>query len=265
MPKAKVNSIEINFEINGSGVPLLLIHGHPFNRTIWDLQIEDFSKHFQVITPDLRGFGFSEVPLNRNTSFEDYATDMLCLMDFLGIKKLHLSGLSMGGQIIMEIYRQAPERIISMVFADTFAGLDSTEGKQSRLKMANRLENEGMDAYAEEVIYKMIMPKHVISKPVIAGHIIKMMKETSAIGAAIALRARSERIDYLNIVLPTIIIPTLVIVGLDDEFTPVSKAEELRKNLKNCKLEIIEEAGHLPNMEQAKIFNKVVLEFLGSA
>ena len=91
MPKAKVNSIEINFEINGSGVPLLLIHGNPFNRTIWDLQIEDFSKHFQVITPDLRGFGFSEVPLNRNTSFEDYATDMLCLMDFLGIKKLHLN------------------------------------------------------------------------------------------------------------------------------------------------------------------------------
>ncbi len=262
MAKARVNGIEINYEVSGKGAPLLLIHGHPFDRTMWHLQEAEFSNQFQVITPDLRGFGQSEVPLNGITRFEDYATDMLCLMDYLGVEKFHLSGLSMGGQIIMEIYRQAPDRIISMIFADTFGGLDTPEGKQLRLDTANRLESEGMDTYAEEVISKMIMPLHVSTQPTIAQYIIKMMKAASPTGAAIALRARAVRIDYLNLVLPHINIPTLVVVGRADEFTPVNKAEELKQHLQNCKLVIIEEAGHLPNMEQAPIFNQAVLDFL---
>jgi len=263
MNKAKVNHIAIAYETAGKGTPLLLIHGHPFDHTMWEPQVKALSGSYLVITPDLRGYGQSGLPLGSTvTRFEDYATDMLQLMDFLKIDSFHLAGLSMGGQIIMEIFRQAPARIKTLIFADTFAGLDTPEIKQGRYDAAARLEKEGMEAYADEVIYKMITPAHVSSQPEVAGHVLKMMKGTLPAGAATALRARAERIDYLKEVLPKIDIPTLVIVGRDDEYTPVAKAEELRDNLQNCKLVIIEDAGHMPNLEHSDEFNKAVLDFL---
>jgi len=262
MAKAKVNHIEIAYETAGKGTPIVLIHGHPFDHTMWYPQIEAFSPDYKVITPDLRGYGKSSLPAKGATRFEDYATDILLLADHLKIGHFHLGGLSMGGQIIMEIFRQAPERIKTLIFADTFAGLDTPEAKQKRYEDAARLEKDGMDAYADEVIYKMIKPAHVSSMPDVAGHVIKMMKATSPTAAATAMRARSERIDYLTEILPKIDIPTLVIVGRDDEFTPVAKAKELKENLQNCKLVVIEDAGHMPNLEQPGRFNKAVLDFL---
>src|ERR1700712_4198926 len=113
MAKAKVNGIEINYKSTGNGTPLVLIHGHPFDHTMWYPQVVEFSDLYQVITPDLRGYGESRLPDPANTKFEDYATDVLQLMDFLGVDSFHLGGLSMGGQIIMEIFRQAPARIKS--------------------------------------------------------------------------------------------------------------------------------------------------------
>jgi 3-oxoadipate enol-lactonase len=264
MTKAKVNHTEIAYETTGKGTPLVLIHGHPFDHTMWHPQVEAFSVSYKVITPDLRGYGKSSLPKMEGTKFEDYATDMLCLMDHLKVNRFHLAGLSMGGQIIMEIFRQAPQRIKTLIFADTFAGLDTPDVKQGRYDTAARLENEGMAAYADEVISKMIRPAHVSSMPEVADHVIKMMKSTSPEAAALALRARAERIDYLTEVLPEINIPTLVIVGREDEFTPVAKAKELKENLQNCKLVIIEDAGHMPNLEHPDEFNKVVLDFLES-
>ncbi len=263
MDTVKINDLEIAYKVTGSGEPVVLVHGHPFDYSMWNPQVEALAGLYNVITPDLRGYGQSTLPGHSNTKFEDYATDILQLLNSLKIDNFHLGGLSMGGQIIMEMFRQAPQRIRSLIFADTFAGLDTPEIKQGRYDTANRLEKEGMEAYADEVIYKMITPAHVSSMPQVSGHVLKMMKGTPPSGAATALRARAERIDYLKEVLPAINVPTLVIVGRDDEYTPVAKAEELKENLKNCKLAIIEDAGHMPNLEHPDEFNKVVIDFLG--
>ena len=260
----KINGININYNVTGNGEPVVLIHGHPFDHTMWYPQVVALSDHYKVITPDLRGYGESGLPASGKTRFEDYATDILLLLDFLGVGDFHLCGLSMGGQIIMEIFRQAPSRVKSLIFADTFASLDAPEVKKGRYDAAARLEKEGMNAYADEVIYKMIRPEHVKTMPKVAEHIIRMMKATSPIGAAAALRARAERIDYLNNVFPEINVPTLVIVGRQDEYTPVAMAEEMKQGLQNCKMVVIENAGHMPNLEHPDEFNKTVLDFLES-
>jgi len=262
MPTSKVNNINLFYTVTGSGDTILLVHGHPFDHTMWDPQIDVFSKQYQVVAPDLRGYGKTALPKSGDTRFEDYATDMIALMDSLGIESFHLAGLSQGGQFIMEIFRQAPKRVKSLILADTFASLDTPEAKQLRYDTADRIEKEGMDFYADDAIFKMILREHVATMPKVAAHVLKMMKSTLLKGAATALRARAGRIDYLSVVLPTINVPTLVIVGRQDEFTPVTKAEEMQEKLQNCKLVIIEDAGHMPNLEHPDEFNKIVLDFL---
>jgi len=254
-----INGIDIYYEVHGEGDTVLLVHGHPFDHTMWNPQIETFSKQYQVVAPDLRGYGKTTVAPAR---FEDYATDMLLLMDALGIENFHVAGLSQGGQFIMEIYRQAPARVKSLILADTFAGLDTPEARQIRYNGAAKMEAEGMDSYANESIYKMIRREHVDTMPEVAAHVMGMMKATVPLGAATAMRARCERIDYLNIVLPTVTCPALIVVGRQDEFTPVAKAEEMHDTIRGSKLVIIEDAGHMPNLEHPEVFNQIVLDFL---
>ena len=158
--------VALNYKIKGEGEPIVLIHGHPFDHTMWEPQISGFSSSYKVITPDLRGYGSSSLPAGK-TTFEDYATDVLQLLDHLKISRFHLGGLSLGGQLIMEIFRQAPDKVISLIFADTFVSNDTPEIKQGRYDTAIRLEREGMDNYANEVIGKMIRREHVTACPML--------------------------------------------------------------------------------------------------
>jgi pimeloyl-ACP methyl ester carboxylesterase len=150
-------NVEYTSEINGVDVfyravghhprNVLLVHGHPFNYTMWRPQTEYLRDNYRVVVPDLRGYGKTPLPDDsRETRLETFAADNLALMDSLGIREFVLGGLSMGGQIALEIYRQAPARIQALLLADTFAGLDSAERRQWRFTTADRLEREGMEA-----------------------------------------------------------------------------------------------------------------------
>jgi pimeloyl-ACP methyl ester carboxylesterase len=257
-----INDVELYYQISGEkGDALVLVHGHPFDHTMWYPQIPVLSNHFRVITADLRGYGKSSLPKGK-TSFEDYAADTIALLDHLKIEKFHIAGLSMGGQIMMEIFRQAPDKVLSMIFADTFASPDTPAAKKARLEGADRMEKEGMDGYAKESISKMIKTEHVTSMPEVSAHVMKMMTSTNPKAAATAMRARSHRIDYLTEIFPQIKVPALVIVGRQDQFTPVAMAEEMHRRLADSKMFIIENAGHMPNLEQPDEFNEIVIDFL---
>ncbi len=162
----------------------------------------------------------------------------------------------------MEVYRQAPSRVKSLILADTFATLDTPEAKKARNDGADRMLREGMGSYANESIHKMIKADHVTTMPDVAAHVMRMMTTTNPKGAAMAMRARSERIDYLNEVLPQIKVPVLIVVGRQDKFTPVAKAEEMHAAIPGSKLIVIEDAGHMPNLEHATEFNEIALDFL---
>jgi pimeloyl-ACP methyl ester carboxylesterase len=240
---------------------VLLIHGHPFNRSMWTPQVDTLRARYRVIVPDLRGYGQSSLPIDRETRLETFASDCLALMDVLNIRTFALGGLSMGGQIALEIYRQAPERVEGLLLADTFGGRDTEERRQLRLKTAERLEREGMRAYAHEELPKMITPATAEQFPELAAHVMKMMTTTSPEGAAAALRGRAQRRDYLPL-LNEIRVPTVVVVGREDVYTPVSLAEQLRDNIPGATLEVIDDAGHMPNLERSAAFNEVMEAWL---
>ncbi|WP_148592278.1 alpha/beta fold hydrolase [Streptomyces sp. WAC01526] len=255
--------ITVGYEDEGSGEPLVLVHGHPFDRSMWRPQTEHFSRAgWRVIAPDLRGYGESTV-VPGTTPLETFARDLLALLDGLGIERFVLGGLSMGGQIVMECYRLFPERIRGLVFADTFAAAETEEGRTARRDMAARLLREGMSGYAREVLGKMVSPHTLAHRPEVAAHVLAMMTAAPPEGAAAALRGRAERPDYTHL-LSQVSVPALVVVGTEDAYTPVSDARDIHARVPDATLSVIEQAGHLPNLERPDEFNAALAEFLHS-
>ncbi|MEU2063732.1 alpha/beta hydrolase [Streptomyces sp. NPDC013455] len=240
-----------------SRVPLVLVHGHPFDRTMWHPQLAEFSAGRRVIAPDLRGYGASpvtpgSVPLSR------HAQDIAGLLDQLGVDGFVLAGLSMGGQIVMECAARFGDRIRGLVLADTFPAAETPEGRRSRNAMADRLLAEGMRGYADEVLEKMVAP---YADPEVKAHVHAMMTAASPEGAAAALRGRAERPDYREL-LTRVAVPALVVVGADDTYTPVADAEAMHAALPDSTLHVIAGAAHLPNLERPEEFNQALGAFL---
>ncbi|WP_180222741.1 alpha/beta fold hydrolase, partial [Streptomyces sp. UH6] len=245
------------------GVPVLLVHGHPFDRSMWRPQAEALAAAgYRVILPDLRGYGASPVVPGR-TTWRDFAEDLAALLRLAGVARAVVVGLSMGGQIAMEFHRLHPERTAALVLADTSPVGESEEGRVLRNTLADRLLAEGMDGYAAEVLDRMIAPRHVTALPEVARHVTGMMRATAPAGAAAALRARAERPDY-RASLADARVPVLLLVGAEDTYTPVADAQETHRLIGGSVLAVVPDAGHLPNLEQPKRFTAELLDFLDS-
>lgn len=164
---------------------------------------------------------------------------------------------------MVEFHRLFPQRIRGLILADTFAQAETEEGKRARNDAADRLLREGMTAYADEVLPKMVAPHNIQALPAMAQHVLDMMRDAPPEGAAAALRGRAERPDYTEM-LSRIMVPTLVVVGGEDEFTPVSDARFMHELIPNSTMVVIEGAGHMPNLERPIEFNAACGSFLES-
>ncbi|HEV3001539.1 MAG TPA: alpha/beta fold hydrolase [Solirubrobacteraceae bacterium] len=261
MSTARIGGTAVGYDDEGSGDPLVLVHGHPFDRTMWRPQVERFSQAgWRVIAPDLRGYG--ETPVSGDkTPLETFARDVAGLLDHLGVGEVVLAGLSMGGQIAMEFHRLFPERLRGLVLADTSPRAETEEGRRARNEAADRLLREGMGPSAEELLPRMVAPRTIAELPEVAEHVMRMMRGTSPQGAAAALRGRAERPDYVEM-LTRVAVPVLVVVGTEDDFTPVSEAELIRDQVPDATLAVVEGAGHMPNLERTAEFDAALDGFL---
>ncbi len=251
----------IAYDDHGAGDVLLLVHGHPLNRSMWRPQVAEFSAAgWRVVTPDLRGYGESTVVPGR-TKLDVFAADQARLLDHLGADRAVVVGLSMGGQIAMDFYRQFPQRTRALVLADTFAEGETAEGKVRRNTIADRLQREGMATYADEELPKMVSRSTIEKRPDVAAHVLDMMRRSPAEGAAAALRGRAERPDYVEL-LGQVDVPALVVVGRDDTYTPVAVAESMHERLRESTLVVVEDTGHMPNLERPDAFNDALGAFL---
>lgn len=263
MSTVSLGDITVGYDDEGAGEPLVLVHGHPFDRSMWRPQVERFSRSgWRVIVPDLRGYGETTVVPGK-TTLAAFARDIVGLLDHLDVGPVVLGGLSMGGQIVMELHRLFPERIRGLVLADTTPQAETPEGRERRNAMADRLLREGMGPYAAEVLPKMVAPPNIDALPAVAEHVLAMMLATSPEGAAAALRGRAERPDYVEM-LEAVAVPVLVVVGADDEFTPVADARLMAERLPQATLAVIDGAAHMPNLERPAEFDAVLETFLVS-
>ena len=264
MKVASLTGVELAYEeIGGGGHVLLLIHGHPFDHTMWRPQLEPIARlGWRLIVPDLRGYGASAGgAVGEKATLELFARDLIALLDHLRIDQAAVAGLSMGGQIAMEICRLAPTRVRGIVLAATFPRADTALGKQQRIATAERLISEGMSAYAAEALPKMLAARSRKAAPEMAEHVLRMMRDTPPTGAAAALRGRAERPDYSS-VLERFERPALIVVGDEDTFTTRQDADHMHALLKDSRLLWLHGVGHMPNLEQPEAFNTALSGFL---
>jgi pimeloyl-ACP methyl ester carboxylesterase len=260
MASAHINGVRIAYDCVGraDAPTVLLIHGHPFDRSMWSPQLAAFARsHCRVVAPDLRGYGESSVVPGK-TTLKAFAQDLAALLDAIGTAgRTVVCGLSMGGQIAMEFCRTHPDRIAGVILAATFPQSETEAGRLGRLATAERLLVEGMSTYANELLPKMLSANTIRTRPDLAREVLAMMRRASPIGAAAALRGRAERLDYQE-VLRGLTVPALVVVGAEDAFTTRADAELMRDLVADARLLWLEGVGHMPNLEAAEAFNHAV-------
>ena len=258
---ATVNGITLAYSDTGSGLPIVFLHAFPLNRTMWTQQEAALSSQFRVITIDLRGHGESDAPL-WHYSLDQAADDVRALLDHLSIAQALFVGLSMGGYILLALYRKYPDRVRGMVLADTKAQADLPEGKAGRFQMAQIAYKQGSPAITEIMIPKLLSPATIQTRPEIVQRVRTMIEGNQISGIAGDLMAMAERPDSVPF-LKQITSPTQIIVGELDQATPPADARLMAEQIPNAKLAIIPNAAHLANLEQPEAFTKIVAEFAG--
>lgn len=259
MPQLPIRGIQLNYDDQGSGDPIVFVHGHPFDHSMWKYQVPRFSKEYRLIMPDLRGYGKTGVTPDR-VMLDEMALDILHLLEALSIDSAIFCGLSMGGQIVLDFYRLFPHKVKALIIVDSDARGETPESYRQRLEKAESILKTGMKQHTDDTIHQYIAAASMANKPMYS-HLYEMMSTTQAIGAAAAHRGRAERRDHLAI-LPSVHIPTLILVGDEDYFTPLPIARLMSDTIPEAQLAVIAGAGHLPNMEASDIFNEILFDFL---
>ena len=260
MTLARIDDIQMAYTDSGMGRPIVLIHGYPFNRSLWNEQVAALSTSYRVIAPDLRGFGESDAS-DGPATMNQLARDVVLLLNHLGIVRATIAGLSMGGYVALAFYKQLPSRVRALVLADTRAQADTEEAKQTRAQQAEKALAEGMAGIADAMLPKLLTPETVSKHPEILKRVRDMMLKTKPEGAAAALRGMAEREDQTDL-LPKISVPSLILVGAEDAITPVADSEKMHHAIAGSRLVVLENAGHVSNLERTEQFNHALQDFL---
>jgi pimeloyl-ACP methyl ester carboxylesterase len=255
--KLKLSEVEIDYAEEGSGPPVLLIHGFPFDRRIWESQIPALAARYRVSAPDLRGFGQSEAPAGPY-SMDLFARDLFELMDRRGIERFAAAGHSMGGYILFAMHRLSPKRLTRLALLTTRATADDETGKKNREATAARVLAEG-PAFLAEVMAERVLGRN--PAPGVAQLFREIILSQDPVGVAAASRAMAERPDSRP-QLASIQVPTLVIAGLEDKLVPLEETRAMAAAIPGAQLLEIEGSSHLPMMERPEQTAAALLAFL---
>ncbi|MEX0829250.1 MAG: alpha/beta fold hydrolase [Nitrospirales bacterium] len=258
--KAVINGVTVGYTDQGNGTPIVFIHAFPLSKTMWQPQVDALKDTYRVVTVDLGGHGESDIVL-WNDTLDGYAKGVIHLLDHLGIAQAVFVGLSMGGYTLFSIYRHYANRVKAMVLADTRAQADSEEGKAGRHSMADVAFKDGASSIADIMLPKLLAPSTIQQRPEVVEEVRQMILHTSTAGIVVDLVAMAARPDSTDL-LSTITCPTLVIVGEEDQATPLAESQYMADRISGSTLVTIAGAGHLSNLEQPEAFTHALMTFL---
>ena len=256
-----VGDVTLAVDVRGDGPALLLVHGFPLDRTIWKHQVATLSG-WRRIAPDLRGMGSSDAPAD-GYSMAVYADDLVRLLDRLHIAKAVVAGLSMGGYIAFEMLRRYRDRVSGLILCDTRAEADTPEGKKARDDSIRMVETRGAEALADRMVPMLLGRTTQQTQPQLVQEVREMVARSPVAGLVGALKAMKDRPDSTEL-LPAIDVPTLVVVGQEDEITPPATARRMKDAIPSAALTAIAGGGHVVPLEVPTATSRVLAEFLAA-
>jgi len=260
MSTANVNGTELHYRDTASGKDvLLLLHAFPLHSGMWARQIAALGKKHRVIALDYRGLGKSGGPPEAST-MELLAQDVRGLLQHVRVERAAVAGLSMGGYLALELYRQAPALFRGLALCDTKASADGDEAKAGREKFARTALEKGLGWVADEMTPKLLRPQ---PDPAVVKEVRALVSGGTPAGVAATQRGMARRPDS-TATLATIACPALVVVGEEDGLTPPAEAEKLAAGIRGARFVKVPRAGHLPNLENPEAFDQALEVFLAA-
>jgi pimeloyl-ACP methyl ester carboxylesterase len=249
-----------------TGLPLLLVHGFPLDRTIWRGQLAGLAGLARVVAPDLPGFGATP-PMGDGltpATMDDFALEVIGLADALGFDRFAVAGLSMGGYVALAVRRRVPARVAGLALVDTRAEADGPDAKKGRVVDAERVMSAGMTHLVDRMLPVLVSPETHSHRRGVVLEVEAMMRRANVAGVSGALRGMAVRPDARPD-LPHIDSPTMVIVGADDAVTPPAMAHLMAAQIPKSEMAIIPHAGHLSPIERPEAVNAALRKLLRRA
>jgi pimeloyl-ACP methyl ester carboxylesterase len=255
----QLNGISVSYDDIGTGIPIVFLHAFPLDRSMWAPQLGALVRQGRCIAADQRGFG--ETTPAAPYSMDQYADDTAAMLDALDVGPAILVGLSMGGYVAFAFWRRHRARVRGLVLADTRAGADSDEGREKRRRMIEVARSRGAATVAEMQVASMVGETTRARRPEVVATIRAMMAAAPVDGIVGALEAMMARPDS-TATLATIDVPTLILVGAEDTLTPPAEGQAMHQQIRGSRLEILDQSGHICNLEQPAAFSHLVSEFV---
>jgi pimeloyl-ACP methyl ester carboxylesterase len=249
--------------VKGEGTPVVLVHGFPFDGSIWQGQVDELSKDAHVIAPDTAGFGQShDLPGDsKDATLDMYADVLASTLKANGQEKVVLVGHSMGGYMAFAFARRHADMLLGLVLVATKAGADTEAGREGRYKQAAGVEEKGAQVVVEAMLPKLFAPSTYEEKPELVEQIRGTMMNQNRHGIIAALYAMASRPDSTP-TMAKIKVPVLIISGTEDAIIPAAEADTMANGIKGSKHIAIEGAGHMLMLEEPEAFNSALRAFV---
>lgn len=239
--KLNIDGITIGFTRRGSGPSLLLLHGYPLDRSIWNTVAGMLEADFDVIVPDLRGFGASDA-MEADRSLIEYASDLAGLLEQLKIRKAHVVGHSMGGYVALAFAREFATQVAGLGLVSSQVAADTPERKSARQATARQVMEQGVMGVAEGMAPKLS------ADPAVRDFARDVILRQRPLGLSVALDAMAGRLDSTD-VLKSFKLPVVIVHGDADELIPVDRAREMKSFVPAAHYLELPGGGHMPMME----------------
>ncbi len=253
-----VNGLRLNYELEGQGPPVLLLHPVGLDLTWWEPQVEALRSEFQVLRMDFRGHGKSAIAPPPYT-VADFAVDARALLGALHIGPVHVIGLSLGGMVAQVLALKYPTAVRSLVLSNTLCTLPA-EARQAMRARGKAAEQGGMATVIEQTVERWFT-RGFLESPLVARCRRHLLAQD--VGAWAGTWRAIADLDTLPR-LGEVHVPTLVTTGEADVSTPVAAAQSIASQIPGAVLKVMPGAPHMAPYERPELFNPLILDFLRS-